>query len=106
MSDESAVLSVDVIFVTEAEEYSEKLLIQPESTVGDVIEASKVATEAAFFMEQASLSLSIWGKKARLTDLVSNYDRIEILRPLVADPKELRRSGRLVSRKRHLKTDR
>lgn len=100
MSDESAVLSVDVIFVSETEEHSEKLLIQPESTVGDVIGASKIATRAAFIMEQETLCLSIWGRKARLTDLVSNCDRIEILRPLVADPKELRRSGRLVSRKR------
>ena len=100
MNDESALLSVDVIFVTETEEHSEKLLIQPESTVGDVIGASKVATKAVFLMEQESLSFSIWGRKARLTDLVSNCDRIEILRPLVADPKELRRSGRLVSRKR------
>ena len=106
MSDESAMLSVDVIFVTETDEHCEKLLIQPESTVGDVIGASKVATKAAFVMGQECLSLSIWCRKARLTDLVSNCDRIEILRPLVADPKELRRSGRLVSRKRHLKTDR
>ncbi len=100
MSDESTVLSVDVIFVSETEEHFEKLLIQPESTVGDVIGASKVAAKAAFIMEQESFSLSIWGRKARLTDLVSNCDRIEILRPLVADAKELRRSGRLVSRKR------
>ena len=100
MSDESVVLSVDVIFVTETEEHYEKLLIQPESGVGDVIGASKVATKPAFILEQESLSFSIWGRKARLTDLVSNGDRIEILRPLVADPKELRRSGRLVSRQR------
>jgi len=97
---ESTMLSVDVIFVTETEEYSERVLIHSESTVGDVIGASKVATKAVLLLEQESLSLSIWGKKARLTDSVLNCDRIEILRPLVADPKELRRSGRLVTRKR------
>ena len=100
MIDESTMLSVDVIFVTEAEEYSEKVLIRPESTVGDVIDVSKVATKAVLLMGRESLSFAIWGRKARLTDLVSNYDRIEVLRPLVADPKELRRSGRLVNRKR------
>ena len=100
MIDESTMLSVDVIFVTETEEYSEKVLMRPESTVGDVIDVSKVATKAVLLMERERLSFSIWGRKARLTDAISNCDRIEILRPLVADPKELRRSGRLVSRKR------
>ena len=106
MIDESTMLSVDVIFVTETEEYSEKVLIRPESTVGDVIDVSKVATQAVLLIEQESLSFAIWGRKARLTDLISNCDRIEILRPLVADPKELRRSGRLVSRKRASEADR
>jgi len=100
MVDESMMLSVDVIFVTETEEYSEKVLIRPESTVGDVIDVSKVATKAVLLMGQESLSFAIWGRKARLTDSVSNCDRIEILRPLIADPKELRRSGRLITRKR------
>jgi len=104
MVDEFTMLSVDVIFVTESEEYSEQVLVRPESTVGDVIGISKVATKAALLMEQESLFFSIWGRKARLTDSVSNCDRIEILRSLVADPKELRRSGRLVSRKRALES--
>ena len=100
MIDESTMLSVDVIFVTEVEEYSEKVLIRPESTIGDVIDVSKVATKAFLLMGKENLSFAIWGRKARLTDSVSNCDRIEILRPLVADPKELRRSGRLITRKR------
>ena len=100
MVDESMMLSVDVIFVTETEEYSERVLIRPESTVGDVIDVSKVATKAFLLMGLESLSFAIWGRKARLTDSISNRDRIEILRPLIADPKELRRSGRLISRKR------
>jgi putative ubiquitin-RnfH superfamily antitoxin RatB of RatAB toxin-antitoxin module len=78
----------------------EKVLIRPKSTVGDVIGVSRVAAKAVLLREQESLSFSIWGRKVGLSNLVSNCDRIEILRPLVADPKELRRSGRLVSRKR------
>jgi len=100
MVDESMMLSVDVIFVTETEEYSERVLIRPESTVGDVIDVSKVATKAVLLMGLESLSFAIWGRRARWTDSVSNRDRIEILRPLIADPKELRRSGRLITRKR------
>jgi len=100
MVDESMMSSVDIIFVTKTEEYSERVLIRPESTVGDVIDVSKVATKAFLLMGKENLSFAIWGRKARLTDSVSNCDRIEILRPLIADPKELRRSGRLISRRR------
>lgn len=35
--------------------------------------------------------VGIFSRSAKLTDLVENGDRIEIYRPLIADPKEMRR---------------
>lgn len=35
--------------------------------------------------------VGIFSRPAKLTDLVENGDRIEIYRPLIADPKEMRR---------------
>ena len=35
--------------------------------------------------------VGIFSRLAKLTDMVENGDRIEIYRPLVADPKEIRR---------------
>ncbi|MBF0784401.1 RnfH family protein [Muribacter muris] len=35
--------------------------------------------------------VGIFSRPAKLTDLVENGDRIEIYRPLIADPKEIRR---------------
>lgn len=35
--------------------------------------------------------IGIFSRPAKLTDLVENGDRIEIYRPLIADPKEIRR---------------
>ena len=35
--------------------------------------------------------IGIFSRPAKLTDMVENGDRIEIYRPLLADPKEIRR---------------
>ena len=35
--------------------------------------------------------VGIWNRSAKLTDTVRAYDRIEIYRPLIADPKEVRK---------------
>lgn len=35
--------------------------------------------------------IGIFSRPAKLTDVVENGDRIEIYRPLIADPKEIRR---------------
>lgn len=35
--------------------------------------------------------IGIFSRPAKLTDMIENGDRIEIYRPLIADPKEIRR---------------
>ena len=35
--------------------------------------------------------VGIWGRRCRLEDAVRDGDRVEIYRPLTADPKEIRR---------------
>lgn len=35
--------------------------------------------------------VGIWNKAAKLTDVLHDLDRIEIYRPLIADPKEVRK---------------
>ncbi|GAA5136846.1 RnfH family protein [Thalassotalea piscium] len=36
-------------------------------------------------------NVGIWNRSAKLTDVVNDLDRIEIYRPLIADPKEVRK---------------
>ena len=60
------------------------------TTVRDVIMASQIAQnfpEVNITMP----SIGIWGQKISLTDPVHPGERIEIYRPLIADPKESRR---------------
>ncbi|MEY8216677.1 MAG: RnfH family protein, partial [Colwellia sp.] len=35
--------------------------------------------------------VGIWNKTVKLSELVQNLDRIEVYRPLIADPKEVRK---------------
>ncbi|KZN46103.1 RnfH family protein [Pseudoalteromonas luteoviolacea] len=42
-------------------------------------------------IESTNLSLGIWNRTVKLHQVVKEGDRIEVYRPLIADPKEARR---------------
>jgi len=42
-------------------------------------------------IDLASSKVGIFGKPCKLTDTLNNGDRVEIYRPLIADPKEIRK---------------
>lgn len=46
---------------------------------------------AACGLEAAGLTVGVWGRKAPLTQLLRDRDRVEVYRGLVADPKVARR---------------
>jgi len=59
-------------------------------TVADAIERSGI--EAEFPAEDlASARVAVWGRPASRDDTVGANDRVEILRPLLIDPREARR---------------
>jgi putative ubiquitin-RnfH superfamily antitoxin RatB of RatAB toxin-antitoxin module len=92
-------IDVEVLFVTGREEYSESLSVAFGSTIGETLAKSHVTATAQCYLNSESLSVGVWGKRMKLDARVAHGDRIEIYRDLIADPKELRRSGRLVSKR-------
>lgn len=58
------------------------------ASVREVIAASGVLQRHAGIDPER---VGIWGRRCRLDDLVRDGDRIELYRPLTADPKEVRR---------------
>jgi len=90
-------IDVEVLFVTDREEYSESLSVDLGSTIGEILDKSYVAATAFRYLNSDSLSVGVWCKRVKLSAKIADGDRIEIYRDLIADPKELRRSGRLVS---------
>ena len=60
-------------------------------TVAEAIEASGIRDEVNA-LEVAADRVGIFGRKARLDSLLKEGDRVEIYRPLIADPKDVRRA--------------
>ena len=92
-------IDVEVLFVTDREEYSESLSVAFGSTIGEILAKSHVTVVAQRYLDSESLSVGVWGKRMKLDARIADGDRIEIYRDLTTDPKELRRSGRLVSKR-------
>jgi len=64
------------------------------ATVADAIEQSGIAAMFEDFELDAS-KVGIFGQKVTLTQVLSDGDRVEIYRPLLVDPKEVRRQRAL-----------
>jgi len=92
-------LRVEVVYALPDEQVLLALNVEDGATVGQVIERSGIVLR---FPEigAAPAAVGIFGKRARLDTPVCDGDRIEIYRPLIADPKEVRRARAKLSRSR------
>lgn len=61
---------------------------------GASVEQGIMASGILFEFDDIDLAVNkvgIWNRSAKLTDILQPFDRIEIYRPLIADPKEVRK---------------
>jgi len=61
---------------------------------GTLLEQGIIESGILNAFEEIDLSINkvgIWNRSAKLTDTLRDLDRIEIYRPLIADPKEVRK---------------
>ena len=87
---EQAELQVYVMYALPQNEFIRPLRVAPGTTVGQAIEQSGVL--AAFpDINLVTQPVGIYGKKKPLETALRDRDRVEIYRPLVADPKDSRR---------------
>jgi len=86
----SAPLRVEVIYAEPGRHASETLELPAGSTVADALDACTLQDEFPD-MEIDPKRLGIYGRKVALTQVLQKDDRVEILRPLLADPKAVRR---------------
>ena len=87
---EPAELQVYVTYAKAQEEFIRPLRVAPGTTVGQAIELSGVLASYPE-INLVTQPVGIYGKKKTLDTLLRDRDRIEIYRPLVADPKDSRR---------------
>jgi uncharacterized protein len=59
------------------------------ASVADAIEASGLV--AAYALDMGRLTAAVFGRRRTLSDRVHDGERVDLLRPLVVDPKEARR---------------
>ncbi len=82
--------SVEVVYATPEHQARYALELEPGATVRDAVERSGVLAEFPE-IDLARNRVGIYGRIAALATPLRDYDRVEILRPLPADPADARR---------------
>lgn len=80
---------VEVAYAEPARQFLRRVELDEGASVAAAIAASSVAEECAIDAE--ALAVGIWSKPATRETRLRDGDRVELYRPLKADPKEARR---------------
>jgi putative ubiquitin-RnfH superfamily antitoxin RatB of RatAB toxin-antitoxin module len=83
-------INIEVVYALPDEQILLKRSVPSGSTVAEAIQASGVLDKHPE-IDLADNKLGIFGKLTKADAVVRDKDRIEIYRPLIADPKEVRR---------------
>jgi putative ubiquitin-RnfH superfamily antitoxin RatB of RatAB toxin-antitoxin module len=79
-----------VVYALPERQYVRQVKLAAGSNVEQAILASGLL-ELRSDIDLASNKVGIYSRPAKLSDVLNDGDRVEIYRPLIADPKELRR---------------
>jgi putative ubiquitin-RnfH superfamily antitoxin RatB of RatAB toxin-antitoxin module len=85
-----AEISVQVCYATAEWAFLEDLRLPEGATIEQALRASGLAARLPVF-DPAGAVVGIYGKKKTLDTPLRERDRVEVYRPLLADPKEARR---------------
>ncbi|SEK41729.1 hypothetical protein SAMN05216262_101309 [Colwellia chukchiensis] len=83
-------LAIEVVYGTPQKQEIINCTVNEHTTVEQAIITSGIID----VFPEIDLSINkvgIWNRVAKLTDTVNDLDRIEVYRPLIADPKEVRK---------------
>ena len=83
-------INVEVVYALPHEQALVKLKLPQGATVAEAVRASGI-TEKHPEVDVAKNKLGIYGKLTKADTVLRDMDRVEIYRPLIADPKEVRR---------------
>lgn len=83
-------IRVEVAYAKPEEQVLLSLLVEPGTTVEECIRRSGIMARFAE-IDLAEAKVGIFSKACGLDHVLRSNDRIEIYRPLIADPKEARR---------------
>lgn len=87
---ESEMIQVEVVYGTPTRQELLSIDVKAGSTVEEVVLESGII-ESFPEIDLKVNGVGIWNRIVKLKDEVKDFDRIEIYRPLLADPKEVRK---------------
>ena len=82
-------LEIEVAYAEPDRQFLRRIALPAGATVADAIAASRL--ETTFAIDVSNLAVGIWSKTVARDTPLTDGDRVEIYRPLTADPKEARR---------------
>ncbi|CAQ83363.1 MULTISPECIES: RnfH family protein [Photorhabdus] len=83
-------INIEVVYALPDRQYLRTVKLSQGATVEQAIIASGLLTLRNDIDLQKN-KVGIYSRPAKLTDILEEGDRVEIYRPLLADPKEMRR---------------
>lgn len=83
-------LNIEVTYALPEKQFLLSVKVKEGTTIEEAILASGIFA-LRDDIDLKKNKIGIYSRPAKLTDLVQDGDRVEIYRPLIADPKELRR---------------
>lgn len=83
-------ISVEVVYALPEKQYQRVVTLEEGSTVEQAIVASGLL-ELRRDIDLSKNKVGVFSRAVKLSDTLQEGDRVEIYRPLIADPKELRR---------------
>jgi len=88
--DTAATFTVEVCYASDTVQFLRALQVAPGTTIEQALALSGVAVEVPG-IDLATLQTGIYGKKKPPDTPLRPHDRVELYRPLIADPKNARR---------------
>ncbi len=83
-------IRVEVVYALPDKQYLREITLEQGATVEQAIEASGLL-QLRPEIDLTQNKVGIFSRPVKLGDVVEEGDRVEIYRPLIADPKEMRR---------------
>ena len=87
----SDLIEVEVVYALPQTQTTVTLTVAAGTTVKDAIVQSRIAAQHPQ-LDWGTAVVGIFGERVAVTKVLNDHDRVEIYRPLIADPKQARRS--------------
>ena len=83
------VLEIEVVYALRSQQYSVTVALHEGATIADALEHCGLVERLG--LDEADLKVGVFGERRALSDTLRAGDRVEIYRPLLDDPKQIRR---------------